>query len=833
MSAIRALAEDLMQRSDDQLRGFLRARPDLVQPPVPDFAALAARASTRVSIVRALEHLTEPQLDVLQAVELTTSEDSQLSTTAAWLKSHLGGSTVKSLDSILDALHKLALIRRAPAHPGTPKADQRRRFYLPVPSLQEALGPYPAGLGRPYATLAATNSAFGAQLVHAVARLRSEGFALDDADSPATAAYAMQHWICEPAHWAALLVGAPEGTTALLERFTTSPVGTLPRTDGSSTDGSTTDGSTSVRWLLERCLLAPLDTGHVELPRAVGQAARGHLIISSLRLDPPTPRLDSTSVALRDNAANASVAETLRLVTELLTAVENAPIATLRSGGVGVREVRRLAETLRIPPTETAWLLELAAMASLLVLNVDTSRWTMTPGVTAQGTTSAGATGEDGGWQQLDRHEQWSQLVRAWYSSPRAPALIGVPIPAGGTVNALAAEASRPDAPHVRASLLGTLAELDRLGRESAALADGSAPALTAAAAIDRLSWHQPRLRRRFTRLLPGMLAEAGHLGLLGSAALTQLGGLVAQERYDDAAQALAKTLPDALSHFVLQADLTAVAPGYLEPAVTRELALISIPEGQGPAAVYRFSDGSIRTGLDAGKSAESILTFLSQHSSTPVPQPLRYLVEDTAMRHGRLRVGQAGSYLRSDHEHLLTDLLADARTAALGLERLAPTVVVSRASANELTSTLRSLGYTTSRDPHANAPMLKSPARRNASTSSDVHTNAWELSEDDVDAQLRTLRGAGAPPAAGTAESEQLIGLETLRKAIRLKRRVRIGVVDRAGNQRQEELVPLSVSGGRVRVFDPAREIEHVVSVHRVMDVELLEPPGGTPTHG
>jgi hypothetical protein len=41
------------------------------------------------------------------------------------------------------------------------------------------------------------------------------------------------------------------------------------------------------------------------------------------------------------------------------------------------------------------------------------------------------------------------------------------------------------------------------------------------------------------------------------------------------------------------------------------------------------------------------------------------------------------------------------------------------------------------------------------------------------------------------------------------------------------EVLVPLSVSGGRVRVFDPERQVEKVVSVHRVMDVEIIE---GTP---
>ena len=74
------------------------------------------------------------------------------------------------------------------------------------------------------------------------------------------------------------------------------------------------------------------------------------------------------------------------------------------------------------------------------------------------------------------------------------------------------------------------------------------------------------------------------------------------------------------------------------------------------------------------------------------------------------------------------------------------------------------------------------------------------------------------------------LVGLETLRTAIRTKSSVRMGVVDSQGNERQEIFVPLSVGEGRVRVFDPRRDVERVVSIHRIMDVEIVE---GSPAHG
>ncbi len=80
-------------------------------------------------------------------------------------------------------------------------------------------------------------------------------------------------------------------------------------------------------------------------------------------------------------------------------------------------------------------------------------------------------------------------------------------------------------------------------------------------------------------------------------------------------------------------------------------------------------------------------------------------------------------------------------------------------------------------------------------------------------------------PSAAlnGGEEATQL-GLETLRKAIRLKQRVTMNVVDSLGNARLETVVPVSVTGGRVRVFDPAKDTERVLSIHRIIDIEATE---------
>src|SRR5215207_5819882 len=145
MSLIRALSKDLEARSDDSLRALFDARPDLLSPAVPDFASLAARASSRVSVQRALERLNRPQMQVLETLHLCTNTDTAHSASAAVLKKLIAGSSVASIERILQSLHDLALVHRAePPHGHALHAGTaRERFYLPVACLKDVIGIYP------------------------------------------------------------------------------------------------------------------------------------------------------------------------------------------------------------------------------------------------------------------------------------------------------------------------------------------------------------------------------------------------------------------------------------------------------------------------------------------------------------------------------------------------------------------------------------------------------------------------------------------------------------------------------------------------------------------
>ena len=687
MSLIRALSKELEARSDDSLRALFAARPDLMSPPVPDFPALAARASARVSVQRALERLNRPQMQVLETLHLCTNTDTEHSASAAGVRKLIAGSTVAAVERILASLQELALVHRAEPPHGTPASGHRQRYYLPVGCLKDVVGIYPAGLGRSYTELVRLQPAFAQRVVQLVAELHRSGVAIQEATTPMEAALALQHWTSSPEALAQALAGAPERTTALLAKFRNWAMGAVPQAQRKASVANQGADVGPVDWLLARGLLVPLDAAHVELPHSVGLSLRGGAIINDFTLAPPVPELGSTTAALRRNAALGAIAETLRLVGELLHAVRAQPLATLRSGGVGVREMKRLAETLRIDQHQAGLLLELSALSGLLRLDVDSSTWVQPPQLE---------------WLDLTRQEQWLWLVNAWLASERVPSLVGQPVSgpagasaahrglAGTTVNALSAEAQRPDAPVVRKRILEILNELTR----EAGAGDGTAPVLDAAAVLQRAEWAQPRMARRFSSLIKGVLAEAELLGLIGSGALSQLGSAIADDNPDEALNILGEHLPAALNHVLLQADLTAVAPGYLAPELSEKLLLMADAEGQGPATIYRFSTNSIRRALDAGHDAASLLGFLREHSATAVPQPLEYLVEDTASRHGRLRVGAAASFIQSDDEAAVLELASESRAAALGLARIAPTVLISAAPPRETAQVLRGLGF-------------------------------------------------------------------------------------------------------------------------------------------
>ena len=126
----RSLADDLRRRTDDQLVALLLARPDLARPAPADLVALAARATTRTSVHRALERLDRGLLQTVEAVLVASGTEADDPARTEDVAELLGADPRDALDR----LWELALLWWSPAGP------------RPVRALAEIIGPHPGGL---------------------------------------------------------------------------------------------------------------------------------------------------------------------------------------------------------------------------------------------------------------------------------------------------------------------------------------------------------------------------------------------------------------------------------------------------------------------------------------------------------------------------------------------------------------------------------------------------------------------------------------------------------------------------------------------------------------
>ncbi|MGY2085266.1 helicase-associated domain-containing protein [Blastococcus sp. SYSU DS0539] len=600
---------------------------------------------------------------------------------------------------------------------------------------------------------------------------------------------------------AALAELAPE-ERAVLERLAGDrPVGHLPDAPANGT-------ATPARRLLQRGLLARIDALNVELPREIGLLLRGDAPYGPPRRR-PEPAVVTRELRVLDRQAAGAALETVGRIGELLAMLEEEPAGLLRSGGVGVRDQKRLARALHVTEPEAAWLLELAFAGGLLdVGGPHRDEWLPTRAYDV--------------WREQDLADRWAVLAAGWLDGVRLPSLVGVRDLAGKAANALSPDLVRHTAPAIRRSALTVLAEQP----PGSGLAPDDLTAL--------LRWRTPRRADRLAPV-PDMLGEAARLGVLVSGVLSTAGRGLLGAGEDGAADGMRGLMPEPVDHVLAQPDLSLIAPGPLVAELADTLAVVADVESSGGATVFRVSESSVRRALDAGWSASDLHDFFEHASRTPVPQALDYLVDDVARQHGRLRVGAIESYVRSDDHGLLSQVLNDRRTAAAELRRLAPGVLVSGLGADEVLTVLREAGYAPAGENPGGAVLTRPPARPRAAgrrTGSESHPAPRPLSADDLDATVREIRAGDAALAARRGEAvRQVPGvttastLELLSRALREGVPVWLGYVDAQGSGSQRVVQPVSLAGGFLSGYDERRGENRTFAVHRITSVALVEP--------
>lgn len=527
----------------------------------------------------------------------------------------------------------------------------------------------------------------------------------------------------------------------------------------------------------------------------------------------------------------------------------------LRAGGLSVRDLKRTAVALDVPEPIAAFWVELAYAAGLIASDGEADeRYAATPAYDE--------------WLEQPADRRWVRLAEAWLAATRTAGLVGGRDSKERTMSALGPGLDRSAAPEVRHRVLALLAELP----------EGAAP--SAESVLARLRWERPLRAPQSdddlrTRLARWTLSEAELLGVTGRGALSAHGRALigapkakasadapsgpgdklpvhhkhhrvpAREPLNPAEQAvasaaaarlLAPLLPEPLDHVLLQADLTAVAPGPLQRPLADMLDVLADVESKGGATVYRFTPGSVRRALDAGRSASDLHAFLAAHSRTPIPQPLTYLIDDVARRHGHLRIGAASAYVRCDDDALLNEIVADKRAAALHLRRLAPTVLAAQADPATLLEGLRAMGF---------APAAESAEGDVLITRAHAHRTPPRTAPEPVPdgprapdptlltAAIRAIRAGdlasttprkqtpvtnGELPRTGSAET-----LATMQAAVLTGETLWIGYVNAEGSASQRVIAPIKVEGGFVTAYDHTADEVRTYPLHRITGVAEL----------
>nr|MBS1899305.1 helicase-associated domain-containing protein [Actinomycetota bacterium] len=471
----------------------------------------------------------------------------------------------------------------------------------------------------------------------------------------------------------------------------------------------------------------------------------------------PAPEPDEAAVARAAERAFTTVAT----LADALLLAEESPLALLAGGTVGLSEKRRLIE--RGMPDDPALLddvLALGAEAGLLLAVERTLR----------------LSDEGAAWLRLSGPERWARLVAGF----RAALPSALRTHEGGWTPMLSwadehpwdpAWPDRADALIRQARLLGLLAD----GPDGATSASGA-----------ETPW-----------------ARAPRLGA------------------DPDPHPLSAFVPAEVDRIFLQNDLTAIAPGPLLPALDLRLRTMAARESASQASSYRFTADTLSAALSSGETEEGVLAFLEGISLTGVPQPLRYLLAQSASRHGQVRVGtdpETGrTQVRSADEHLLQAIGVDQALRPLGL---VPETTV-RGDAVLATRVNRDTVFWALTDEHYPAALVDA----DGAVERPVRTTAASApaAPDDTEvyaaliARLRAAREEDADAAWLERELEH---------AAKQRAVLAVEVAMPDGTARELVLEVTGFGGGRLRGRDRASDVERTLPIRSILSTRAIEDP-------
>lgn len=426
------------------------------------------------------------------------------------------------------------------------------------------------------------------------------------------------------------------------------------------------DGDTPVDVALSLGLLRPASAHTVVLPREVSLRMRGGRLFADqvTQAPPPWARGQRSSTV---SAGLGSAGELLRHSELIINDISERNPQPTATGGWRQRDLARLGA-----------LVGSLGQAKFLVSLLEEARL-----LRRQPGTSWMATTDYDAWLRDPDFTKWVRLRDSW-------ALVA---PETLRRMALSELQGAPDDSAVTAEYLATRLQWLRPAWTDALTESPVAPTGEDISVAELIRWAS------------SVIEEWSWLGCIALGQRTQLAVATTDPGF-----------PLPVSDVFIQGDLTVIAPGPVTREVAEVLGLTAELISTGGGAVRRFTAASIRRALDAGWMPEELHGWLSQHSVTDVPQPLSYLIDDVARRHGAIRIQAVASVAVLDDPATAEHLLSLAGQSELGLRRVAPGVLVAAADPHELLEFLRAAGHAPTVQT-ASGGLATTPAPRRART--------------------------------------------------------------------------------------------------------------------
>jgi len=334
------------------LRDLLSVRPDLAEPPPQSRSELVDRARSSASVKNCIEALDKFALQVLTACAVAGD-----GVHVDVVRALLGGSDV-DIDRPLDTLANRFLLRRD---------GETLQLHPVVASM-----PSPAGLGRPAAELLAELTVEDLKAVS-----DGLGVKLRGGERKAEIVQVVSAVLADAERVQSICARAPESAQTLAARLAGGPPVVY---DGYGLSSAYSRHATARElalphvWLARRGLVVRHEWSGAMMPREVALALRGGRLFATVAGQSPVLTTSPGDEAQVDALAQQALLVTLSGVERLLEHLGTHPATLLKGGGLGVRELRKLATAMEMPERDATLLVELAAAAELVV-----SDWSTRP----------------------------------------------------------------------------------------------------------------------------------------------------------------------------------------------------------------------------------------------------------------------------------------------------------------------------------------------------------------------------------------------------------------------------------------------------------------------